>query len=290
MAAKKKKLRKTTRKKPAGKKAGKKAKKKGKRPVRKSLRKKPLRPKKKKPLPSRARRMKKKVVRRKKALKAKKIKKKLKAKMKKKALKKKISKKKVIKHKRAVVVKKKPAKTKKQKKPEKKVVELTPEEIERISEILSRPIIRHMLVDLGGENAIAIVRNFNTGTSDEEIAKKLKLKISDVRAALNRLHSKGIVAYDRQKDSETGWYSYSWYLNREKMEKWATEQMYKFENPNNDGGEYYVCPSCGGSAILSFEDALDKNFRCEMCNHSLEFVDEKKREELGLSLQLKKRL
>ncbi|NYZ77011.1 hypothetical protein H0O02_01705 [Candidatus Micrarchaeota archaeon] len=177
------------------------------------------------------------------------------------------------------------------KKPEiilKKIVALSPEEIRHIAEILSKPLVRQMLIDVGGENAIAIVKNFDTGMSDDDISKKLKLKISDVRAALNKLHNEGIVAYNREKDSETGWYSYSWYLNKERMERWAAQQVGRFGNHGRDGREYYVCPSCSGTTIHSFENALEKNFRCDVCNNQLEFVDEKRKEELGLSLQLKK--
>lgn len=191
---------------------------------------------------------------------------------------------------RNTLIKKTKIKVKKTKKAKKEIKEvgLTPEEIQRISDILSKPIIRHKLVDLGGENAIAIVRNFTTGVSDEDIAKKLTLKISDVRAALNRLHSEGIVAYNRRKDSETGWYSYSWYLNKEKMERWAELQLSKFEGQCDEGVDYYVCPSCGGSAIFEFDEAFEKSFRCEICNSQLEFVDEKKKEELGMNMQFKR--
>jgi transcription initiation factor TFIIE subunit alpha len=181
------------------------------------------------------------------------------------------------------VTKKKKAKKKKQ------IIVFTEEEMARVSDILSRPVVRQFLVDVGGENAIAIVKNFNTGMSDEEISKSLNLKISDVRAALNRLHSQGIVAYNREKDSETGWYSYSWYLNMEKIEKWAWESVRKYENPEENGGEYYVCPSCGNSTVVSFETALDRGFRCEICNHALEYLDEKRKEELGM-IQMRKRL
>lgn len=189
-----------------------------------------------------------------------------------------------------VIISKKELKTKEKKTKKKEIEEigLTPEEVQRVADILSKPIIRHRLVDLGGENAIAIVRNFTTGVSDEDIAKKLKLKISDVRAALNRLHSQGIVAYSRKKDSETGWYSYSWYLNKGKMERWAELQLSRFEGTCDAGIDYYVCPSCGSSAIFEFDEAFEKSFRCEICNSQLEFVDEKKREELGLTLQFKR--
>ncbi|MEM4360067.1 MAG: hypothetical protein QXT45_06025 [Candidatus Bilamarchaeaceae archaeon] len=181
--------------------------------------------------------------------------------------------------KKEVIVKEKPA----ERKIEPVVPSLTKEDMRRLAEILSRPFIRETLVDIGGENAIAIIRNFERAASDEDISKKLKIKISDVRAALNKLHNEGLVLYNRYKDNETGWYSYSWYLNKEKMEKWAKEQIKKFESRGHgDGGEFYVCPFCGFSTIVGFEVAIEKGFKCEICNRQLEFLDEEKMQRLGI--------
>jgi transcription initiation factor TFIIE subunit alpha len=198
-------------------------------------------------------------------------------------------KKNIIIRKKEVKVKTKKKTVKKEEEHVKKTVVLSKEDIEFINEILSKPLIRQTLVDLGGENAIAIVKSFDRSMSDEELSKKLKLKISDVRATLNRLHNEGLVVYERDKDSETGWYSYSWYLNKERMEKWALEQLGRIGNDGHDGRDYYFCPSCGKATMFSFEDALEKNFRCEICNSQLEFVDEEKKEEFGLTMQIRKR-
>lgn len=160
---------------------------------------------------------------------------------------------------------------------------LSQEDIKTVSEILSRPIIRELLVDVGGENAIAIIRNFEKSTSDEDIAKNLKIKISDVRASLNKLNNEGFVLYNRYKDSETGWYSYSWYLDKIRMEKWAENRTKKFEGTSHGNNEdFYVCPFCGVSTIIGFEAAADKSFKCDICNKSLEFLDEEKMQRLGI--------
>jgi len=173
-------------------------------------------------------------------------------------------------------------KEKKEKKKEELII-LSKEDMEKLAEILSRPFIRQLLVDLGGENAIAIIRNFDRSSSDEDIAKKLKIKISDVRAALNKLHSEGLVVYNRYKDGETGWYSYSWYLNKEKMEKWADEHTKRFEaESRNNNEEFYVCPFCGVSTIVNFHDAFERSFKCDVCNKQLEFLDDEKMQKLGI--------
>jgi len=145
----------------------------------------------------------------------------------------------------------------------------------RVIAILSDCHTRQMLIEIGGENALAIVRNFYGNQSDEELAKKLKIKISDVRATLNKLHNEGLVNYIREKDSETGWYSYSWSLNHERMERWATSQASRFSFGGESGTDYYFCPSCGTASITNFESAAGCEFRCERCNKLLEYIDEK---------------
>ena len=153
--------------------------------------------------------------------------------------------------------------------------------LQRVSKILADASVRQNLIGIGGENALAIVRNFYGNHSDEELAKKLKIKISDVRATLNKLHNEGLVNYIREKDSETGWYSYSWSLNQDRMEKWATTQSSRLSALSGDAGvEYYFCPSCGTSSITNFESAANSDFKCERCSRMLEFIDEKKMLEL----------
>jgi len=153
-----------------------------------------------------------------------------------------------------------------------------PKDVEKITAILADSRVRQMLIELGGENALAIIRNFYGNHSDDELSKKLKLKISDVRATLNKLHNEGLVNYIREKDSETGWYSYSWSLNIPRMERWAGAQSLKIGDLV--GSQYYFCPSCGESSITNFDSAAEDDFRCERCNKLLDFIDEKKLNEL----------
>lgn len=152
--------------------------------------------------------------------------------------------------------------------------------LRRLSRVLGDSTVRQNLIGIGGENALAIVRSFYGNQSDEELAKKLKIKISDVRATLNKLHNEGLVNYIREKDSETGWYSYSWSLNHDRIEKWATNQAVRL-GETGSSQEFYFCPACGASSIASFESAAGSDFRCERCNRLLEFIDEKRLAELN---------
>ncbi|MFH0737138.1 MAG: hypothetical protein V1827_00645 [Candidatus Micrarchaeota archaeon] len=152
--------------------------------------------------------------------------------------------------------------------------------LQKVVKILSDSGVRQNLIELGGENALAIVRNFYGNCSDEDLAKKLKIKISDVRATLNKLHNEGLVNYIREKDSETGWYSYSWSLNHNRMERWASTSAPKLKE-HAGGEDYYFCSVCGSSSVMNFESAANLSFRCDRCNRLLDFIDEKKMLELS---------
>lgn len=146
----------------------------------------------------------------------------------------------------------------------------------KLNVILSDSYIRQVLIDLAGENTLEIIRNFNGHVSDEDLAKRLKLKISDVRATLNKLHNESLVYYIRQKDSETGWYSYSWLLNKVKMEEWTAHQTRKRTEFATEGNDHYFCPGCGLESMLEFEKATEIEFRCQKCSKGLEFLDREK--------------
>ncbi|MEK6981449.1 MAG: hypothetical protein AABX38_00835 [Candidatus Micrarchaeota archaeon] len=155
-------------------------------------------------------------------------------------------------------------------------------EKKRLGAILSSAVARQYLIDLAGENTLAIIKNFATSTSDEELSKNLKLKISDVRATLNKLHSQGLVNYLRQKDSETGWFSYSWTLNSQKIEEWLNTKLKEKRATLDLNGENYFCSSCGLESLVSFEHASNCGFKCNKCEKDLEFLEEMTRlEELN---------
>jgi hypothetical protein len=57
--------------------------------------------------------------------------------------------------------------------------------------------------------------------SDEELAKKIGVKTSDVRIVLNRLHTCGLFSYTRIRDKDSGWYSYIWKMSEEKLREFV---------------------------------------------------------------------
>ncbi len=118
--------------------------------------------------------------------------------------------------------------------------------------------------------------------SDEEIAKKCGLKVSDVRSVLNRLHEYGITAYIRERDKDTGWFSYNWVVNVIKLydvleQKKASgarreEETLAFEKSYT----FYTCanPACTGSGQrIPESDAIITTYSCTRCGQNLKMFD-----------------
>jgi len=141
--------------------------------------------------------------------------------------------------------------------------------------VLADAAARQRLIEIGGENTIDIIREFDTDMSDDELAKKIGIKPSEVRVVLNRLHNRGVFAYTRVRDRDSGWYSYIWKMDEERLKdvggavvsEEATQSMSK------DG---YVCACCSQQKVMDFSDAVDVRFRCGNCGSCLEFFDSKR--------------
>lgn len=149
--------------------------------------------------------------------------------------------------------------------------------------LLGNSGLRQKLIDMAGENTLNVIKEFSKEMSDEEIARRTKIKVSEVRAVLNKMHSAGLVRYTRNRDKDSGWYSYLWSLNMDKMEALAPgegSEASGFETASmSDGGEYYICKACSPTKAIPFEKASDSLFKCESCGTALEFLEQQKKKQ-----------
>ena len=146
--------------------------------------------------------------------------------------------------------------------------------------VLADAAARQRLIDMGGENTINIIREFDKDMSDDELAKKTGIKPSEVRVVLNRLHSKGVFAYTRVRDRDSGWYSYIWKMDEGRLRDVGGALVVE-EAVQAPGKEGYRCTSCNPQKIMDFSDAVDARFRCGGCGSSLEFVDPRRKMDDG---------
>lgn len=137
-------------------------------------------------------------------------------------------------------------------------------------------LVRDLLDTIGSQDALELVKiceKKRKMVTDEEISKKMKRKVTEVRAILNKLHYRGIACYQKSRNQKTGWYNYTWEIRKERIANIIIEQqkenLEKLTQKRNLEADYcfFDCPKCGERAI--FEIAAEYNFVCPACGGSM---------------------
>ncbi len=149
--------------------------------------------------------------------------------------------------------------------------------------ILSFTITKEFLKDIAGDFAFDVVtvcQKKGKNITDEIIGKALGLKITEIRAVLNRLHYRGIACYNKTRNSKTGWYSYTWNIKTNRiaelvLEKYAEElQKLKRKKQLEKNYALFSCPkNCSNTP---FEIAVEYQFKCPECGEPMEAIDSQK--------------
>lgn len=134
--------------------------------------------------------------------------------------------------------------------------------------------VHSFALDAAGRDGLRVVKAIgDEGTTDEIIEKRTKLKIAQVRSLLNHLHSYGIVEYGREKNLQSGWFTYTWRVNAHRafsnflMNKRKEYEVLRKEMSTMDGAQVYRCKKdCDG---IPFERAMEMSFKCPSCKNPL---------------------
>ena len=109
--------------------------------------------------------------------------------------------------------------------------------------------------------------------SEFKLAEKLSITVNQVRSILYRLQEKNLVAFTRKKDKKKGWYVYFWTLDMKeakslflKRRKQQLEELHKQLNLEKNGALFICKNKC---TRMSFEQALEFQFRCPECGEVL---------------------
>ena len=145
-------------------------------------------------------------------------------------------------------------------------------------------IAQEFLKDTAGEHAaelVSICTNKKKPITDEEIGKKLPLKVTEIRTILNRLHYRGIACYQKTKNNQTGWYSYTWEIKNSRiaeiiLEK-QTEEILKLEKNMEFEGSHAFFSAGKDCQEYPFEIAAEYNFKDPETGKPLKATDNKKR-------------
>lgn len=155
------------------------------------------------------------------------------------------------------------------------------------SKIFEFVVVQDFLSKVGGDHAIRLAQICDKKAKskkpvvDEVIGKQMKdLKITEIRAVLNRLHYRGIAHYQKTRDQNTGWYSYSWGINKKRILELILEEQVEEIGKLEKKIEFeknYVFFACGKSCEnIPFEIAAEYNFKCPNCGGTMNSIDNKK--------------
>jgi len=132
------------------------------------------------------------------------------------------------------------------------------------------------------ENAYSLLnvwKQHSDINNDEVLAKEYGTKVTIVRSILNKLCYRGIVAYDKVKDKNSGWYNYYWKIDFEKIAKLIYSQhkdnKEKLENKVDLTTTYDLFTCNNECKKIPFEVAMEYNFVCPHCSEKLEQFDNK---------------
>jgi transcription initiation factor TFIIE subunit alpha len=137
--------------------------------------------------------------------------------------------------------------------------------------------VKEFFEENGKELAIKVLKiceNKKKPFIDEEIAKKLKVKVTEVRAVLNKMHYQRIAIYQKSKNQKTGWYNYTWEIKKNKLAEILIEQQNeKIKEIKNKMSieqdyNYFHCKDCDEK--MAFENAIEYNFICMKCGGTLD--------------------
>lgn len=154
-------------------------------------------------------------------------------------------------------------------------------EKESYSGVLTSRVVREFLMEAAGERALLVVAEMTEPMSDDDLASVCKVKVSEVRSVLNKLHNYGLADYIRTRDKDSGWYSYTWYTRMDKVKevvtsKWQAEVNMIDKRLCEESTEMFECKRCKKKPKMAFELASEVMFRCNACNAKLKPVNNQK--------------
>lgn len=150
--------------------------------------------------------------------------------------------------------------------------------------ITNLTLVKDLLDTIGGGDAVILVKvceNNRKGTTDEDISKKMKTRVTEIRTVLNKLHYRGIAEYQKSRNPKTGWYNYTWEIKKKRIAELVMEQqnevLERLMKKRNLETEYslFDCIKCNERA--PFEIAAEYNFICPTCGGSMESANNPKR-------------
>ncbi|GAA0661102.1 transcription factor E [Natronoarchaeum mannanilyticum] len=145
-------------------------------------------------------------------------------------------------------------------------------------DLLEDPVIQKYLHELVGPKGMPVAAAPPDGeVTDEELAEELDMELNDVRRALFILYENDLASYRRLRDEDSGWLTYLWTFEYDKIPENLEEEMHRLYEALEERREYerthefYLCEVC--SIRFEFGEAMDFGFECPECGSPLESME-----------------
>ncbi|MDZ7688972.1 MAG: transcription factor [Halobacteriales archaeon] len=142
-------------------------------------------------------------------------------------------------------------------------------------ELLSDDVVQAYLAEVVGAEGMPVAMNpVEDEIVDEDLAEKLDLDPKIVRRTLFILYENDLASYRRDRDEESGWYTYLWSFEYDNIPEKLNKEMKKLRDTLDERIEYeiqnefYICDIDG--IRFEFEEAMDLSFNCPECGSPLE--------------------
>ena len=150
---------------------------------------------------------------------------------------------------------------------------------------LKDPLVKEFIESSVNENAYMVLASLERkGKTDEKISKKTKLKVNEIRSYLNQLHYLGIIYYTKEKAKDSNWYTYTWFVKKERIEELLKEryeeQLEKLKNSFSFEQNYVFFKCNNGCEKLPFELAFEYDFKCPDCGKKMKSVNNEKEKKI----------
>ena len=142
-------------------------------------------------------------------------------------------------------------------------------------ELLSDDVVQAYLAEVVGAEGMPVAMNpVEEEIVDEDLAEELDLDPKIVRRTLFILYENDLASYRRDRDEESGWYTYLWSFEYDNIPGKLNDEMKKLRDALDERIEYerqnefYICDIDG--IRFEFEEAMDLSFNCPECGSPLE--------------------
>lgn len=144
--------------------------------------------------------------------------------------------------------------------------------------LLNDVVLKEIIIRIAGERGYEIAKELmGNEIADEEIAKRMGIRVNLVRKILYELYENRVVSYHRVRDEHSGWYVYYWRIEPERAREYFKHNkrllIQKLEDrlDTERSTSFFNCGN--GDLKLPFELAAENDFKCPRCGDKLEPYD-----------------